>query len=128
MNFVKSYNPNFKNVNCKSMVQQKVPKTKIIRKMRGERMEDIYKELENLRKIEKEHQKLNGELREEIRRLNNIINELEKHLEEELDRLARETSNTYEDSLGKTRFVNEDIYNEIGKIKYILQELKGSNK
>ena len=38
-------------------------------------------ELENLRKIEKEHQKLNGELREEIKRLNNIINKLEHDFE-----------------------------------------------
>ena len=39
-----------------------------------------------------------------------IINELEKWLVEEQDRLARETSNIYEDSLGKTRLVNEIIY------------------
>ena len=64
----------------------------------------------------------------EIERLNNIINELEAHCDIELNRLAMGTSHTYEDSLGKTRFVNEDIYNEIGKIKYFLQELKGSNK
>ena len=43
-------------------------------------------ELENLRKIEKEHQKLNGELREEIRKLNNIINEFEEELKEERTR------------------------------------------
>lgn len=39
-----------------------------------------------------------------------------KHLEDELDRLARECSQIYEDSLGKTRLVNEDIFNEVNKI------------
>jgi len=63
----------------------------------------------------------------EIEKLNNIINELEKLLEEEQDRLARETSNIYEDSLGKTRLVNENIYEEVQKIKDKLQELKGSD-
>ena len=32
------------------------------------------------------------------------------------DRLARECSPTYEGSLGKKRFVNEDIFNEVDKI------------
>ena len=63
--------------------------------------------------------------KDEIKRLNNIINELEKWLEEEQDRLARETSNIYEDSLGKTRLVNENIYEEVQKIKDKLHELKG---
>lgn len=35
----------------------------------------------NLQQIEQEHKKINGELREEIKALNNIINELEKELE-----------------------------------------------
>lgn len=61
-------------------------------------------------------------------KLRTIINELEKHLEEELDRLARETSNIYEDSLGKTKLVNEDIFEELSKIKNKLQELKGVDK
>ena len=65
---------------------------------------------------------------EEIKRLNNIITELEKLLEEEQDRLARETSNIYEDSLGKTRLVNENIYGEVKKIKDKLQELRGDDK
>lgn len=60
----------------------------------------------------------------EIERLNNIIDELEKWLEEEQDRLSRECSHIYEDSLGKTKLVNEDIFNEITKIKDKLKELK----
>ena len=37
------------------------------------------------------------------------------YLENEKDRLARECSQIYEDSLGKTRLVNEDIFNEVDK-------------
>ena len=42
--------------------------------------------------------------------------ELIEFLKEEQDRLARECSHIYEDSLGRTRLVSEDIYNEISKI------------
>ena len=37
------------------------------------------------------------------------------YLEDEKDKLARKCSNIYEDSLGKTRLVNEDIFNEVEK-------------
>lgn len=39
-----------------------------------------------------------------------------KYLNDEKDRFAREYSNMYEDSQGKLRYVNEDIFNEINKI------------
>ena len=39
-----------------------------------------------------------------------------EYLENEKDRLARECSQIYEDSLGKTRLVNEDIFNEVDTI------------
>ena len=42
--------------------------------------------------------------------------EIIDYLKEEQNRLARECSQIYEDSLGKTRLVNEDIYNEVSKI------------
>ena len=47
------------------------------------------------------------------------------YLKEEQDRLVRECSAIYEDGLGKTRLVNEEIYNEYkkGKIK-TLENLK----
>ena len=57
---------------------------------------------------------------------NDYIKELEAYkynldrdylrLEKEKDRLARECSRIYVDSLGKTRLVNEDIFNEVDKI------------
>ena len=47
--------------------------------------------------------------------------EFVEYLENEKDRIARECSQIYEDSLGKTRLVNEDIFNELNTIlsKYI---------
>ena len=51
--------------------------------------------------------------------------ELIEFLKEEQDRLARECSHIYEDSLGKTRLVSEDIYNEVSKI---LSKIEKSDK
>ena len=51
--------------------------------------------------------------------------ELIDYLKEEKDRLARECSQIYEDSLGKTKLVNEDIYNEVSKI---LSKIEKSDK
>ena len=51
-----------------------------------------------------------------IKEKENQQKEFIKFLENEKDRLASECSQIYEDSLGKTRFVNEDIFNEVDKI------------
>ena len=59
-----------------------------------------------------------------IFKLENNWNELKKFIEKELDRLARECSQIYEDSLGKTRLVNEDIYNEVKNMSNKVQELE----
>ena len=67
-------------------------------------------------------------IQKENKRLNNIINELEKYIKTEKTRLASECSHTYEDSLGKTNYVNEDIFNELNKVLNKLNELKGDNK
>ena len=68
-------------------------------------------------------EKANEEEKELLNTMVNLINdlceekqELIKFLNEEQDILARECSPIYEDSLGKTRLVNEDIYNEVSKI------------
>ena len=47
------------------------------------------------------------------------------YLKKEQDRLVRECSPIYEDGLGKTRLVNEDIYNEVSKI---LSKIEKSDK
>ena len=56
-----------------------------------------------------------------IEKLENQQKEFIEHLENEKDRLARECSQIYEDNLGKTRLVSEDIFNEVN---YILQNYK----
>ena len=62
--------------------------------------------------------------RDENEQLQNNWNELNKFIEEEKNRLATQVSNTYEDSLGKRRFVNEDIFNELAKVSGKMQELE----
>lgn len=47
------------------------------------------------------------------------------YLEDEKDRLAREVSNIYEDGLGKTRFVKEDIFNEVDRNLQKYKEIIG---
>lgn len=53
---------------------------------------------------------------EYVAKLENQQKEFIEFLENEKDRLARECSHIYEDSLGKTRLVNEDIFNEVDTI------------
>lgn len=47
------------------------------------------------------------------------------YLEDEKDRLARECSHIYEDSLGHTRLVNEDIFDEVNDILQKYKEIIG---
>lgn len=61
----------------------------------------------------------------DIPKLINQQKEFIEYLENEKDRLARECSHIYEDSLGKTRLVNEDIFNEVDKILSKYQEIIG---
>ena len=58
----------------------------------------------------------NKQLQQERDKYKSNVEEINKWLEEEKDRLARECSQIYEDELGKTRLVNEDIFNEVNKI------------
>lgn len=51
-----------------------------------------------------------------------------KYLEDETDRLASEVSDTYEDDLGKTRFVNEDIFNEVDRNLQKYKEIIGDDE
>ena len=51
-----------------------------------------------------------------------------KYLEDEKDRLARECSNIYEDSLGHTRLVNEDKFNEVNDILQKYKSIIGDDK
>ena len=53
---------------------------------------------------------------EYVDKLLNQQKEFIDYLENEKDRLIRECSHIYEDSLGKTRLVNEDIFDEVDAI------------
>lgn len=65
---------------------------------------------------------------EYVAKLENQQKEFVKYLENEKVRLARECSHTCEDSLGKTRFVNEDIFNEVDKNLSKYQEIIGGKE
>ena len=51
-----------------------------------------------------------------------------KYLEDEKDRLARECSNIYEDSLGHTRLVNADKFDEVNDILQKYRSIIGDEK
>ena len=57
-----------------------------------------------------------GNINAEINELKNQQKKFIEYLENEKNRLAMECSHIYEDSLGKTRLVNEDIFNEVDTI------------
>lgn len=100
------------NYNYLKLLFEKKDKEEVIKSYvyKCEQLEKLYKSYE-----EKEI---------EVMKKDNIIDELEKYFEEEQTRLARECSNIYEDDLGRTRLVNEDIFNEITRIKDKLKTLK----
>ena len=75
-----------------------------------------YKEQKKLWRYIKGLQQENQELKRQLSNSHQIKNqqkEFIEYLENEKDRLARETSHIYEDEIGKVRLVNEDVFNEI---------------
>lgn len=54
--------------------------------------------------------------------------EFTKYLEDELDRLARECSNIYEDSLGHTRLVSKDKFDEVNDVLQKYKSIIGDDK
>ena len=64
-------------------------------------------------------------LKKENQELKNQQKEFIEYLENEKNRLAKECSHTYEDSLGKLLYVNEDIFNEVNKIISKYKEIIG---
>lgn len=86
-------------------------------------IEDLYQEIQELKKqlentinsyTEEHNLRHNSDLKLDL--LKTQQKEFIKYLEDEKDRLARECSQIYEDSLGKTRLVNEDIFNEVNDV------------
>lgn len=87
--------------------------------MNKEEIENYIIELNNqeLKKQLEEYKRLGFKhLNDKCNKLENQQKEFIKFLENEKDRLTRECSPTYKYSLGKTRLVNEDIFNEVDTI------------
>ena len=72
--------------------------------------QELKKQVENYKKLGFKY------LQDKNNNLEKQQKEFIKFLEDEKDRLARECSNIYEDSLGHTRLVNEDKFNEVNDI------------
>lgn len=66
-------------------------------------------------------------LEEEKQQSKDNWNELKKYIEKEKDRLVKGVSHTYEDSLGKINYVNEDIYIKLVKVLNKMYELDKVN-
>lgn len=83
---------------------------------------------EEIRKMITENNNENDNIRlinsllQSLKELKEEKQELKDYLKEEQYRLARETSAVYEDSLGKIKFVNEEIYNEVSKILFKIEK------
>ena len=88
------------------------------------RMYRIHKQEEKIQSLELLVGKLQRENDKLITQQKGFIN----YLEDEKDRLARECSNIYEDSLGHTRLVNEDIFDEVNDILQKYKETIGDDK
>lgn len=91
--------------------------------------EDLLNVIGNFIEIELDYvKKLNEEsiiMQQEINQLKKQQKDFITFIEEEKNRLVKATSHIYEDSLGKTMFVNEDIFNEINVILNVFKEITG---
>lgn len=98
--------------------------------------EEVQQEIQELKKqLSNSHQMKMKRLQQENRKLKQQISnshqiktqqkEFIEYLEKEKDRLSRECSQIYEDSLGKTRLVSKDIHDEISRILSKYKEIIG---
>lgn len=87
--------------------------------------QELKKQLENNSKINVADHKYASTCEDKVIILETQQKEFIKYLEDEKDRLARECSNIYEDSLGHTRLVNADIFDEVNEILQKYKEIIG---
>ena len=92
----------------------------------------LEKEIQELKKQIKELEEHSANaINKQVSRGVDLVNQQKEfilYLENEKDRLARECSQIYEDSLGHTRLVNEDIFNEVDTILSKYKEIIGDDK
>ena len=91
-------------------VFQELKELQYLLKIKNDYIKEIEKELEEYKRLGFKH------LNDKCNKLENQQKEFIDYLENEKDRLVRECSRIYVDSLGKTRLVSEDIYDEVDKI------------
>ena len=87
-----------------------------------------FKAKDELEKQRKEYQDVYKDVRIEIKSYKNQQKEFIEYLENEKNRLAKECNYTYEDSLGKLLYVNEDIFNEVNRILSKYKEIIGGDR
>lgn len=83
--------------------------------------QELKKQLENYKKLGFKH------LQDKNNNLETQQKDFIKYLELEKDCFVRRCSNVYEDGLGRTRLVNEDIFDEIDNILQKYKEIIGEN-
>jgi hypothetical protein len=81
--------------------------------------QELKKQLENYKKLGFKH------LQDKNNNLETQQKDFIKYLELEKDCFVRRCSNVYEDGLGRTRLVNEDIFDEIDNILQKYREIIG---
>lgn len=84
--------------------------------------QELKKQLENYKKLGFKH------LQDKNNNLETQQKDFIKYLELEKDCFVRRCSNVYEDGLGRTRLVNEDIFDEIDNILQKYKEIIGDDK
>lgn len=92
------------------------------------RYSELEKQLETINKKYRFESKYRDKNYKLLRKKDTQQKEFIRYLEDEKDRLARECSNIYEDSLGKTRLVSEDVFNEVNKNLQKYKEIIGGNQ
>lgn len=88
-------------------------------------LKEIEEKAEELQKDYLEALIVKHERAYEIAKMKEQQEEFIKYLEDEKDRLATECSNIYEDSLGHTRLVNADKFDEANEILQKYKEIIG---
>ena len=96
----------------------------IVQQLPKEDIELVQNYVEMIEEEKEELKKFNDKLLIHNASLMYAQKEFIKYLEDEKNRLSRECSNIYEDDLGKTRFVNEDIFNEVNSILQKYKEIE----
>ena len=105
--------------------------TLLIEEIKGliEENQELKKQLEvgkeQYNDLVEEKEKIQEQLSSNTLQFENQQKEFIEYLEAEKDRLSRECSQIYEDSLGKTKLVNEDIFNEVDTILSKYKEIVG---